>query len=137
MNTNNIGLPSLALAQQISDRFINLVDVRKDRFNILSFIVKLSFQSQCILTDDDLARMRLASLIQSKAIDSSPKQEIPQKKKRRKKNKLLKTRRPRQRNPLLKTSPSRKHLLKMLPQLKMPPPRLRNRNPNLLSIIKS
>ena len=87
MNTNNIGLPSLALAQQISDRFINLVDVRKDRFNILSFIVKLSFQSQCILTDDDLARMRLASLIQSKAIDSSPKQEIPQKKKRRKKKK--------------------------------------------------
>ena len=49
--------------------------------------MKLSFQSQCILTDDDLARMRLASLIQSKAIDSSPKQEIPQKKKRRKKKK--------------------------------------------------
>ena len=87
MNTNNIGLPSLALAQQISDRFINLVDVRKDRFNILSFIVKLSFQSQCILTDADLARMRLPSLIQSKAIDSTQKQKLPQKKKRRKKKK--------------------------------------------------
>lgn len=55
----------------------------------MSFIVKLSFQSQCVLTDDDLATMRIQSMMQFQAIGSRQKQEVVQKKKRRKKKKRI------------------------------------------------
>lgn len=78
---------NLITSQPISDRFINLIDIRKERFNMLSFIVKLSYQSAYTLNEEELMFLNDKPTLENYEVKEKPQptKKLPRNKKRKKK----------------------------------------------------